>query len=84
VVTGSSVVYQDNTPYYNGAPVATAEEYTGQAAGRAARGKAVKPGEQEEWQSCGVFAMVRPLRLCYEMPPGEAGQDHWYGLGVFP
>jgi hypothetical protein len=56
---GSSVVYADNQVYYNGDPVATAEEYTTQAADIAAVGQAAKPAENEEWQSLGVFAMVQ-------------------------
>jgi hypothetical protein len=56
---GSTLVYQDNSVYYNGEPIATADEYTAQAASLAARGEAVKPAEQEEWQSLGVFAMVQ-------------------------
>jgi hypothetical protein len=56
---GSNVVYQDNRVYYNGEPVATAEEYTAQATDLAAAGQAAKPAETDEWQSLGVFAMVQ-------------------------
>jgi hypothetical protein len=56
---GSLLVYQDNSVYYNGEQIATAEEYATQAADYAAAGQAAKPKEDEEWQSLGVFAMVQ-------------------------
>jgi hypothetical protein len=56
---GSNVVYQDNRVYYNGEPVATAEEYAAQATDLAEAGQAAKPAETDEWQSLGVFAMVQ-------------------------
>jgi hypothetical protein len=56
---GSTLVYQDNSVFYNGEPVATAEEYATQASDLATAGQAVKPPETEEWQSLGVFAMVQ-------------------------
>jgi hypothetical protein len=56
---GSTVVYADNSVYYNGEPVATAEEYATQAAQIADAGLSAKPAESEEWQSLGVFAMVQ-------------------------
>jgi hypothetical protein len=56
---GSNVVYEDNRVFYNGEPIATAEEYATQALDLAAAGQAVKPAETEEWQSFGVFAMVQ-------------------------
>jgi hypothetical protein len=56
---GSTVVYEDNSVYYNGEPIATAEEYATQASSYAAAGQAAKPAENEEWQSLGVFAMVQ-------------------------
>jgi hypothetical protein len=56
---GANVVYTDNQVYYNGEPVATAEEYATQASGIAAVGEAAKPAENEEWQSLGVFALVQ-------------------------
>jgi hypothetical protein len=56
---GSNVVYEDNQVYYNGEPVATAEEYATQAADFAAAGQAATPAEGEEWQSLGVFAIVQ-------------------------
>ena len=47
--------------YYNGDPVATAEEYTDAKATAASPdvGQAAKPDEKEEWQSLGVFAIVQ-------------------------
>jgi hypothetical protein len=56
---GSTLVYQDNSVFYNGEPVATAEEYATQASDLATAGQAAKPAETEEWQSLGVFAMVQ-------------------------
>jgi hypothetical protein len=56
---GSNVVYEDNRVFYNGEPVATAEEYATQASDIAAAGQAAKPAESDEWQSLGVFAMVQ-------------------------
>jgi len=56
---GSTVVYQDNSVYYNGDAVATAEEYSNQATAIATTGVEAKPAEKEEWQSLGVFAMVQ-------------------------
>jgi hypothetical protein len=56
---GSNVVYEDNRVYYNGEPVATAEEYADQAGTIAAVGQEAKPSDKEEWQSLGVFAMVQ-------------------------
>jgi hypothetical protein len=56
---GSNVVYEDNRVFYNGDPVATAEEYATQAADLAVAGQAATPDKDEEWQSLGVFAMVQ-------------------------
>jgi hypothetical protein len=56
---GSNVVYENNQVYYDGAPVATADEYYTQASQIAAVGEEAKPPETEEWQSLGVFAMVQ-------------------------
>ncbi len=56
---GTTIVYQDNSVYYNGEPVATAEEYTQQAAAIADQGQQAQPSEKEEWVSLGVFGMVR-------------------------
>ncbi len=56
---GSTVVYQDNSVYYNGEPVATADEYAQQAAAIADQGQQAQPGEKDEWVALGVFGMVR-------------------------
>jgi hypothetical protein len=56
---GSNVVYKDNRVFYNDEPVATAEEYAGQATDIAAVGQAAKPDDKEEWQSLGVFAIIQ-------------------------
>jgi hypothetical protein len=56
---GSTVVYEDNRVFYNGEPVATAEEYADQAINLAEVGQAAKPAEEEEWQALGVFALVQ-------------------------
>ncbi len=56
---GSSVVYEDNRVYYDGEPVATAEEYATQATEIATAGAKVEVTEKEEWVSLGVFGMVQ-------------------------
>jgi hypothetical protein len=56
---GSNLVYEDNRVYYDGEPVATAEEYATQAQNFAAAGQAAKASPKEEWKSLGVFAMVQ-------------------------
>ena len=56
---GGTVVYVDNSVYYDGQPVATAEEYTARAAAIADVGEKAQPGENEEWVSLGVFGMVK-------------------------
>jgi hypothetical protein len=56
---GSNVVYEDNRVYYNGDPVATADEYAAQAQDIAAVGQAAKASDKDEWQSLGVFAMIQ-------------------------
>jgi hypothetical protein len=45
--------------YYNGEPVATAEEYAEQASQIASHGLEAKPPETEDWVALGVFAMVQ-------------------------
>ncbi len=56
---GGTVVYVDNSVYYDGQPVATAEEYTARAAAIADVGEKAQPTEKEEWVSLGVFGMVK-------------------------
>jgi hypothetical protein len=55
---GSSVVYQDDAVYVEGEQVATAAEYSDQAAAIAEEGKKAEATKDEEWQPLGVFAMV--------------------------
>src|SRR5262249_50523661 len=55
---GSAVVYQDDQVYYNGTPVATAEEYTNQAAYLITVGQEAKTADTQEGQSLGVFAVL--------------------------
>jgi len=56
---GTTVVYEDNRVYYNGDPVATAEEYATQATTIATAGVTTEVSEKEEWVSLGVFGMVQ-------------------------
>jgi hypothetical protein len=56
---GSTVVYQDDRVYYNGEPVATAEDYATQASVIATNGELAKPAETDDWRSLGVFAMIQ-------------------------
>jgi hypothetical protein len=56
---GTSVVYEGDQVYYEGVPIATAEEYTAQATQLADTGQAAKVNDKEEWVSLGVFGMVQ-------------------------
>lgn len=56
---GSNLVYEDNQVYYNGEPIATADEYATQATDLALAGDAAKPTDKDEWTSLGVFAMIQ-------------------------
>ncbi len=56
---GGSVVYMDDSVYYDGQVVATAEEYAEQAVAIAEIGEKAQPTEKEEWVSLGVFGMVK-------------------------
>jgi hypothetical protein len=56
---GSNLVYQDDQVYYNGDPIATAEEYNQQASQIALQGQEAKATEKEEWIPLGVFGMVQ-------------------------
>ena len=56
---GTTIVYEDNRVYYNGDPVATAEEYATQATDIATTGVKAEVSEKEEWVSLGVFGMVQ-------------------------
>jgi hypothetical protein len=55
---GTEVVLAGDQVYYNGDPIATAEQYATQALDIAVAGEAAKPPETEEWKPLGVFAMV--------------------------
>jgi hypothetical protein len=56
---GTLLTYQDDSVYYFGQPIATAEEYATQATDFAKAGAAAKPDDKEEWKSLGVFAIVQ-------------------------
>jgi hypothetical protein len=56
---GSAVVYQGDQVYYNGEPVATADDYSQQAAQIAAQGIQAQPPDTADWISLGVFGMVQ-------------------------
>ncbi|MFO0925679.1 MAG: hypothetical protein U0736_01405 [Gemmataceae bacterium] len=56
---GTTVVYQGDTVYIDGEQVATAEQYAQQATQFADAGRAASPSDRDEWQSLGVFALVR-------------------------
>jgi hypothetical protein len=56
---GSSVVIENNYIYVNGEQTASADEYAGQAAAFADRGREAKPAENEEWQPLGVFGLIQ-------------------------
>jgi hypothetical protein len=56
---GSTVVISDDCVYVDGAQVATAEQYAGQALAFADHGRQANPAADEEWQSLGVFGLVQ-------------------------
>jgi hypothetical protein len=56
---GSTVVYEDNRVFYDGEPVASAEEYAVQATDIANVGVKAEVSEKAEWVSLGVFGMVQ-------------------------
>ena len=56
---GQTIVYEGDQVLYNGEPVATAEQYTEQAAAIADAGEKAQPSDKEEWVSLGVFGMVK-------------------------
>src|SRR5262249_26767290 len=70
---GSAVVYQDDQVYYNGTPVATAEEYTNQAAYLITVAQEAKPAETEEWQPLGGFAVLQG---------GEKEANHIFQIAI--
>jgi hypothetical protein len=56
---GSTLVYEDNRVFYDGEPVATAEEYATQATDIAATGLKADVSDKGDWISLGVFGMVQ-------------------------
>jgi hypothetical protein len=56
---GTNVVYEGDTVYMDGEPVATAGRYAQQAITICEAGREAEPAEKEEWQPLGVFALVR-------------------------
>ncbi len=56
---GTTIVYEDNRVYYNGEPLATAEEYTDQAVAIATKGQDAPVTEKDTWTALGVFGMVQ-------------------------
>ena len=56
---GSTVVYQDDTVYFNGEAAYSAEEYSQSATAIADTGREAKVTKEEEWLPLGVFAMVQ-------------------------
>jgi hypothetical protein len=52
-------VIDNNNMHVNGDQTATAEEYAGQAAEFADRGRSAKPAENEEFQPLGVFGLIQ-------------------------
>jgi hypothetical protein len=54
---GGNVYYDNSTVYYEGQPVATADEYAEQAMTIAE--SAVEPAASSEWMSLGVFALTQ-------------------------
>jgi hypothetical protein len=56
---GGSVVYEEGQVYYDGAPIASAEEYAQQATAIASVGQEAKVADKDEWIPLGVFGMVQ-------------------------
>jgi hypothetical protein len=56
---GTSVVYQDDAVYINGAQAATAAQFAQSATDIADAGRAANPPANGEWEPLGVFALVR-------------------------
>ena len=54
---GNTIVYEGDTVYNGGEPVATADQYYEQASDIAAAG-GEQVSNEEEWMSLGVWAMV--------------------------
>jgi hypothetical protein len=56
---GSNVVIENNYVYLNGDEIASAEAYAAKAEKSAARGRRVKPEEDDDWQPLGVFGLIQ-------------------------
>jgi len=56
---GSTVVFQDDTVYFNGDAYGSTEEYVQQATAIADAGREAKVQKEGEWLPLGVFAMVQ-------------------------
>jgi hypothetical protein len=56
---GTTVAYQDDGVYVQGARVGTAEEYAQQASDLAAQGGTASVKEDDQWRPLGVFALAR-------------------------
>jgi hypothetical protein len=56
---GTTIVYEGNQVYYDGEPVATAQEYADQATAIANVGQKASPAADQEWAPLGVFGMVQ-------------------------
>jgi hypothetical protein len=56
---GHNITYQDGQVYYGDQPAGTEAQYAEQASAIADAGAQAKPGENEQWQALGVFAMVK-------------------------
>jgi hypothetical protein len=56
---GSTVVYEGDSVYMNGDPVATQDQYAQEAATIADTGKQAAANKEDEWLPLGVFAMTQ-------------------------
>lgn len=56
---GDTIVYQDNSVYMDGQPIATAPEYAQQATAIADVGQKSDSPPKDEWTPLGVFALVQ-------------------------
>jgi hypothetical protein len=74
---GSTVVYQSNTVYVNGDPVATAAQYAAQADQIAAAGLRAAPADTDDWQPLGVFGLLqvdeRKAQRIFQLAVNKAG-----------
>jgi hypothetical protein len=56
---GSTVIINDNRVYVHGERVASADEYTEQAARLADTGRQARPAQSDEWKPLGVFGLLQ-------------------------